>query len=610
MLVTAALMLAELALADSTLAQDTAHKQVLVLHATRRDAQISAITETELPRVLDAGLDRRLDYYSEFIDLARFPEPDYQSAFTDFLRRKYQGTRFDLVIAMGDAAAGLVTINRSDLFRDVPLVFLANNRSTRGGPNSTGLLLERHFAATLPLIESLQPDVTHVFVVSGAGPSDAVFEKQVRTQFQAAASRLTFTYLSGLATDDLERRLAALPARSAVFYALVTVDGAGNRFHPLEYVDRISAVANAPTYCWVDSAMASGVLGGNMYSQRDVATRVAQLALRVLSGEHADSIPIAVLNLNTDQIDWRQLRRWGIAEARVPAGTVIRFREPGIWDRYKVYLASVVLVLLTQTLLIASLLLQHRRTQRAERELRRRQSELQVSYERIRDLGRRLLNAQEAERARIARDLHDDISQQLSLLAIDLAMLRGSVRAPAKEVIDEASARAQNIIRSVHDLSHRLHPYKLQLIGLVPAMQGLQSAGSQAGIRITFTHDNVPERLPPDLTLCLFRVVQEALQNALKHSHAHNVSVRLIGDTSELRLTVADDGIGFDVDRAWGNGLGLVSIRERIDGVGGTFELHSEPGAGTRLEVHVTFVIEDTNPLSIVDFLEGTSPIV
>ena len=586
------------------------HKQVLVLYSTRRDSQLSTIGESELPRVLDAGLGRRLDYYSEFIDLSRFPEPGYQDAFSDFLRLKYQATRFDLVIGIGDAAAELVAINRSGLFRDPPLVFLANTRATRGGPNSTGAIVERDFGATLPLIEQLQPGVRSVFVVSGAAPDDKILEEQVRTQFRRYESRLTFTYLSGLATAELERRLASLPPRSAVFYALVSEDGSGNRFHPLEYVDRVAAAANAPTYCWVDSALGHGIVGGSMYSQREVINRLAQLALRVLRGERADSIPISVLDLNAAQVDSRELRRWDIAEARVPAGAVIRFREPGIWGRYKVFLLAVIFVLLTQSVLIAGLLIQHARKQRAERELRRRQSELQVSYARIRDLGKRLLNAQEAERARIARELHDDISQQLSLLAIDLAMLRGSVRAGAKDVIDEASSRAQSIVSSVHDLSHRLHPYKLQLIGLVPALHGLQNTLSQAGMRITFTHETVPERLPQDLTLCLFRVVQEALQNALKYSRARTVTVHLVGEASELRLTIVDDGVGFDVDRAWGNGLGLVSIRERLDAIGGQFEIYSQPGAGTRLEIRVPFVIEDIDPLSTVDLFEDQPPAV
>ena len=234
----------------------------------------------------------------------------------------------------------------------------------------------------------------------------------------------------------------------------------------------------------------------------------------------------------------------------------------------------VLIVLLTQTVVITGLVVQRVRRQRAEHEMRRRHSELsRTATGRIRDLGARLLNAQEAERARIARELHDDVSQQLSLLALDLAMLRGNVHDPLKEAIDEASFRTESILRSVHALSHRLHPYKVQLIGLVPALQGLQSTVSQAGLPVTFTHETVPARVPPDLTLSLFRIVQEALQNALKHSRARTVSMQLTGGPTEIRLTIVDDGIG------------LVSIRERLDAIGGTFDISSESGAGTRLEI-------------------------
>src|SRR6188474_263507 len=128
-----------------------------------------------------------------------------------------------------------------------------------------------------------------------------------------------------------------------------------------------------------------------------------------------------------------------------------------------VSLLILIVVLLAQTVMIAGLLIQRVRAQRGERELRRRQSELsRTATGRIRDLGGRLLKAQEAERARIARELHDDVSQQLSLLAIDLATIRDSVHDPLKEVIDEASFRVEHIVKSVHALSHQLHPYKVQ----------------------------------------------------------------------------------------------------------------------------------------------------
>ena len=275
------------------------------------------------------------------------------------------------------------------------------------------------------------------------------------------------------------------------------------------------------------------------------------------------------------------------------------------WSSF--YALAAIGIVVTQALLIAGLLLQRKRRQRAERALRRGQSDLQASYVRIRDLGGRLLNAQEAERARIARELHDDIGQQLCLLALDLASLRHSAGAPAKALLDETAFRADRIAVSVHDLSRRLHPYKLHLIGLVAALQELQNTMSQAGVRITFTHGLVPARLPEDLTVCLFRVVQEALQNAVKHSCARTISVQLDVGPSELSLSVVDDGVGFDVDSAWGHGLGLVSIRERLDAIGGSLEIHSRPGAGTRLDIRAELVDLDARPWLPLEFVEDIS---
>jgi hypothetical protein len=190
-----AIVVLELAAAGFAWAQD-AHKQVLVLYSTRRDGEFATIGERDLPRSLDVGLGRELDYYSEFIDVARFPDPSYQIGFADFLRVKYRGTRFDMVIAMQDVAVEFVNRNRDSLFPDTPEVFLANSRSAPVGPNSTGLIQERNFTATLALVEKLQPDVRNVFVVVGAAPADKLYESAMRTQTRSLESRLTFHYIT------------------------------------------------------------------------------------------------------------------------------------------------------------------------------------------------------------------------------------------------------------------------------------------------------------------------------------------------------------------------------------------------------------------------------
>src|SRR5215204_1354578 len=592
-MVVAIITVAELMLASTAHAQ-LDHKQVLVLYSTRRDAQFAAVGENELPRVLDAGLARNLDYYSEFIDITRFPDRAYREGFRDFLQVKYQGVRFDLVIAMQNVAVEFVNDFGRSLFGDVPVVFLTNTAGIRRPSNSTGVRHERNYAATLELIRRLQPDIRNVFIVTGAGAADKEYENEIRRQLPPIDLRLNVTLLSGLPTKQLEDGLSKLPPHSAVYHVLVTEDGAGNKFHPLEYVDRVAAAANAPTYCWVDSAIDHGIVGGSLYSQSDAISRVGQLAVRVLAGEAPDSIPVAALNLNRNELDWRQLRRWSIDEARIPKGTLVRFRDPSIWDKYRSYILGALAILLTQTALITTLLIQRKRRQRTEAELRVHQRELSRSYERNRQLGARLLRAQETERSRIAGELHDDICQRMLLLTIELDQMgrRDRDDTPAAEAL----IVAQDISKSLHELSHRLHPTRLRMIGLVSALDQLCAELSRAGIVIVFTHDAIPSMLPSDVMLCLFRVVQEALQNAIKYSQARDVSVDLRNGRDKLTLTIIDNGVGFDVDTAWGNGVGLVSMIERLDAIGGSLKIDSRPGAGTRVTASVPGdVLHDTD---------------
>lgn len=562
-------------------------QRVLVIYTVRRDAQLAFIGERQLQRALQTGLPGGVDYYSEFIDQARFPDPQYREAFRTFLRSKYEGHSFDLVIAMTDLALQFIGSNRSELFPGVPIVFFARSQATRPVPNSTGIFVSVNYTGTVALATQLQPDLEHVFFVAGAEDRDREYERLARAQFRSYEGRLSFTYFIGLPTSDLEARLSTLPPHSIVYYIAVNRDGAGQNFHPLEYLDRISARANAPVYSWVDSAIGHGIVGGKLRIQQAEVEALGQLALRVLRGEAPDSIPPAVLDSSVIQVDWRQLQRWRIDGARVPSGAVVMFREPSVWDRYRIYILGALAIVLAQSALIGGLLVQRARRRQAEEQVRGSQAELRTSYERIRYLGARLLDAQETERARIARELHDDISQQLAVLEIDVELLTNTAKAHDGHLGGDVLNRIHSIAKSVRDLSHRLHPARLRLVGLVGALQGLRQEMSQPGTEIILTHENIPPALPKETTLCLFRVAQEGLQNALKYSGSGRVTIDLRAAGGALVLTIVDDGAGFDVDTQWGHGLGLISMRERLDAVGGTFEIHSAPGTGTRLEAVV-----------------------
>ena len=204
----------------------------------------------------------------------------------------------------------------------------------------------------------------------------------------------------------------------------------------------------------------------------------------------------------------------------------------------------------------------------------------------------RLIKAQEEERARIARELHDDIGQRLALLAIDVQQLDGTLSVANQEV----HPRMQALWKQINDIStdagrisHQLHSPKLQILGLALAIRGLcEDFSKQYPIAIDFSCTNVPPQLESTASLSLFRVAQEALHNVARHSHARNVKVKLRGNTREVRLSIYDDGKGFDVDTAFaGQGLGLISMTERLRLVGGAFSIHSNPSFGTRIIARV-----------------------
>jgi PAS domain S-box-containing protein len=209
-------------------------------------------------------------------------------------------------------------------------------------------------------------------------------------------------------------------------------------------------------------------------------------------------------------------------------------------------------------------------------------------------LNRRLIEAQENERARIARELHDDISQRLALLLIDMKQLENDSPDLSPQVrhrLRELSKQTEQIANDVQSLSHELHSSRLEHLGLMPAVRGFcREFGQQQKVEVDFKAEDVPSFVPEELSLCLFRVLQEALHNAAKHSGAGHFEVRLRGECDEIHLTVRDSGIGFDTDVAWrGEGLGLISMQERLKLVNGKLSVESQPGQGTMVHASVPF---------------------
>ena len=202
----------------------------------------------------------------------------------------------------------------------------------------------------------------------------------------------------------------------------------------------------------------------------------------------------------------------------------------------------------------------------------------------LRELSGRLIAAQEEERRRIARDLHDSVGQRMALMSIRLHDLRQRVinSDDVSAILDHLWEDSEVVARELHTLSHRLHSTKLDALGLVGAIASECREMSESGVLVQFSHVDVPQ-VSSDVGLCIFRIVQTALGNVVKHSRASSAQVTITGDRDVLVLRIQDGGVGFVADQRV-EGLGLVSIRERVRSIGGELKVRSAPGQGTVIE--------------------------
>ena len=671
------------------------------------------IREEIYRRVLGDALGDQLDYYSETLDRYQFPDPSYESDFEDFLVRKYADRMIKLLIANGPVEAPLAGRLQARLPSQPPIVFV--NHDARPVPKSTGHAYRYAMKESLDLALRVHPDTRHVFVVCGA--SETWAEERFRSQVPEPPQGVEFTFLRGYSLPALTRKLAALPEHSIVFLVSFNTEGDGRRLRMVAVSERLAAASNAPIYTW--NGNAPGVFGGRLLSSELAARKTSELALRVLRGERPEDIPITTIDVSIDVLDWRQLDRWNVSEASVPAGVELRFREPGLFERYRGYILGTLALVLLQTLLIGGLLIQRRNRRRAEHSLReseerfrmmadtapvmvwragpdqrcdffnkpwlefrgrrmqdelgegwtegvhpddlprclgtytaawpgresfrmeyrlrrangeyrwvfdtgvprlasdgallgyigsciditeRRQAEealraneaaLRQTHEEIEDLAGRLITAQEAERARIARDLHDDISQQLAAISIAMSECRRpelQARGELLEVLTVVQGQTIELAEGIRLLSHDLHPAALKHAGLVDAVRShCREFAKQQPIDVAVEADEDLAISDNTTALCLYRVVQEAVHNVAKHANARQVrvTVRRVGE--EVQLAVADDGKGFTLARAreQGGGLGLRSIEERVRLVGGRLSIETAPNMGTTIMVWV-----------------------
>ena len=347
-------------------------KSVLLIHADARQLPAVVTLDATLRAMIGSGSPAPVRFYSEYLDLAWFPAA-WERNIGRALRYKYVGTRFDLVVACGESALRLALRERAALFPRVPLVFCTVEderlKDIRLPRDVTGVTMYRDWAAGLDLIQTLHPTARHIVFVSGAGAMERGWEALARKAFARYQERLTFTYLSGLPIADVVAAVRTLREGSIIVFNVFLLDPTGRTFSSPEALALIAPSAAVPIYGFAETQLGHGIVGGVLVSYEDQARRAGALALRVLAGERLGPANVVRRPPNAVLFDARQLDRWGIREAVLPAGSVVKFRGRSVWSEYKWHALVTLAIVIAQSLLVTGLLIERRQRRRVRARL-------------------------------------------------------------------------------------------------------------------------------------------------------------------------------------------------------------------------------------------------
>jgi signal transduction histidine kinase len=548
-------------------------------------SSISSPGIAALDQAIAAGLASstyHVELYNETLESTLFSDDATQQRFHDWYIRKYSDRKPDLIITAGPASLKFMIQSNESSFPNIPVIFCGTTDEMltplKPPAHFTGVWAVPDPEKTLIAALRMLPGTRRVIVVGGVGKFDQAVVATARASFHNYESRYKFTYLTDLDMASLLERLKHLPPDSIIFHTSLMLDAAGNHFiDSAQSVPLIVGAANVPIFVMDDVDLGRGTVGGHLVSWAADGHVAAGMAVRVLNGERPQDIPI-VRNNDIYLFDWRALNRWGIKERDLPPGSTVLFRKPSAWERTKWVWLTVLPIILGLSILAAYLHFSRK--------------EIKLAKDAQLHLSGLLINAQEKERSRLASELHDDFSQRLALLSLGLenaaAELPDSsvtVKRQLQKLFDSASELGADI----HTVSHRLHSSTLESVGLVPAVSALcKEFTDRYGIEIDLCADNIPRRIHQDVALCLFRIIQEGLQNFRKHSGVTRAQVKLWTTGDKILMSVCDKGRGFDLKQSTNNGgIGIRSMEERVRLLGGRFEIHSEPRRGTRIDACV-----------------------
>lgn len=355
-------------------------KRVLALYWYGPDHPVTRTFDQQFQSVLKSQGGGEVVRYAEYLEPGSMPGDQQDQIIRDYLSRKYADRKIDVLFAWGPGSVEFLLKHHDVLFPDAPITFYASSLEAIKhipAPPLTGVLNTDAYEKTLDLALSLHPDTTEVFVINGTANHDKSVEREVAPQFARFLDRVKITYLTDLPLGQLLATVKSLTGGSLIIYSRQAHEDPSGLLQPFDFLAPISVAATVPIYAPWRSYVGSGNVGGIVDDPIAGATKAAQIVLRVARGARPEDVP-------TDRVptsplfDARQLTRFGISESSLPAGSVVLFREPTLWTRYRSYIIATGVLLALQTLLIAGLLVQRARRRRIEAALRESEERFRV----------------------------------------------------------------------------------------------------------------------------------------------------------------------------------------------------------------------------------------
>jgi signal transduction histidine kinase len=591
---------------------------VLILNGGTPFVPGAAVQEEAMRMALLAGASRPVEFHAEYLDSISFDTSRFEAELLALLRKKHEGLRIDLVMAIGPDALAFAERHRDRMWPEASIVFFSVSRPTvegkPPGPHTTGVLVAFDEAGTLELARRLQPEARRLVLVSGASDYDKSWEPGLREAVRRHGEGLVVLYLLGEPLPDVLRTLAELPRDAIVLYTTIGRDGRGEPYVPRNVAEELARVSAAPVYAIVETQLGTGVVGGSMPGLAAGGQRAGALGLRVLEGEKAGDIPVQAPPPPRAMVDWRQLRRHGISESALPPGIVVRFRSQSVWEEYRGYIAAAVLALVVQTALIAALLVQSRRRRRAELDAQRQRAELahasrlsavgqltaSIAHEINQPLGAILSNAEAAEmfldadppRLDRVRQILADIGHEDRRASEVIRHVRSLLRKAPPEMqplaLNDVARDVLDLVRG--DAERRGIALQVELGGPLPAIRGDRVQLQQALLNLILNS-------------------MDALQGG---NGEGRIVVSTRAEKEAVELAVADNGPGIPAERLPhvfdsfytskkdGMGLGLSIVHSIVEAHGGRIEAGHSGGGGAVFRLRLPAALLAEAPASAV----------